>query len=431
MVGLDERLKGLRRAAALTAIVLAALFALWSALAPISSATVATGIVSPDTGRKTVQHLEGGIVERILVAEGDVVAEGQPLVVLVDAKARASHQTQLHRRAELLLQIARLKALAGEAGEPDFSGLAEELGDPSLAAFAENERALFVSRKATLAAKTGTIRDDLRSLDAAVQSFTAQLAATAEELRLIREERETKSYLLTQGLTTKPVVLALDRRRTQIEAQIAQLESQRLAQRSAIEQKRKAIEGELSAFHNEVAGELSKAETDLAAVIQQIGASADAIRRMDVRAPEAGTVVSLRLRTPGAVLAPGAPIADLVPVSGATILDVRVKPNDIARVHAGQPAQVMLTAYSAREVPFLPAVVKTVSADAVTDPNTREIYYKAELRIDRDAIARLAPQVALVAGMPVEGYIAHHQRTLVEWLLEPVVRSFRRGGVEY
>jgi len=361
-----------------------------------------------------------------------VVAEGQPLVVLVDAKARASHQTQLRRRAELLIQIARLRASAAAAGEPDFSRLADELAqDASLAVFAENERALFLSRQATLAAKTGTIRDDLRSLDAAVQSFTAQLGAASEELRLIREERETKSYLLTQGLTIKPVVLALDRRRTQIEAQIAQLESQRLAQRSAIEQKRKAIEGELSAFRNEIAGDLSKAETDLAAVIQQIGASADAIRRMDVRAPEAGTVVSLRLRTPGAVLAPGAPIADLVPVSGATILDVRVKPNDIARVHAGQPAQVMLTAYSAREVPFLPAVVKTVSADAVTDPSSREIYYKAELRIDRDAIARLAPQVALVPGMPVEGYIAHHERTLVEWLLEPVVRSFRRGGLEY
>jgi len=430
--GLDEKLGGLKRTALATVAGLAVIFAAWSAIAPLSSATITTGIVSPDSGRKTVQHLEGGIVEKILVNEGDKVAAGQPLVVLVDARARANYETHLRRRAELRAQTARLRALLEGALEPDFTAVSDDLlRDPALAPTLENELGLFHSKRAALAAKIGTIRDDLGSLQHGVAALTSEIGFAREELGLTFEDLQTKRVLLAKGLTTKPALLALDRHRTEVEAKIADLDAKRNAQQATIEQKKKARSGEEANFRNEIADALAKAAAELAAVDQQVAAASDAIRREDVCAPEAGTVVSLKVRTPGAALPPGGTIADLIPADDKPVLEVRVKPDDISRVHSGMDAQVMFTAYSPREVPLLPAVVSTVSVDAVTDPATREVYYKAELRMNEAEMRKLAPRVKLVAGMQVEAFVENHKRTLLEWLMEPVQRSFRRGGREY
>lgn len=429
---LDIKLGSPKRAALLVGAAFLALIAGWCYLAPLSSATIATGIVSPDSGRKTVQHLEGGIVERILVAEGDAVAEGQPIAILIDIKAKSVQESQARRRNELLAQLARLDALAQVKDAPDFSIVQRAMAsDSALAAFVANEGALFFSRRAAFNAKIGALQNEIRSLQAVLASADEQLSSSREELALVHDELKTKQELLDKGLTTRPVMQALDRRRTQIDAQLAQMSGQFDGQRSTIAQKKEMLNGEIAAYRSEIADQAAKASTELAAIEQQLVASNDALRRMEVKAPEAGTVVSLKVRTPGAVLAAGAPIADLVPLNGGVVLEVRVKPSDIARVLPGQTAQVSLTAYSQREVPYLEATVKTVSADAITDPASHEIYYKAELRIDPQAASKLSPNVTLVSGMPVETYISHHQRTLAAWLYEPIERTFKRGAREY
>jgi HlyD family type I secretion membrane fusion protein len=428
---LGSKLKG-PKIAAVTAVALfgAGLLA-WSSLAPLSSATVAAGIVSPDSGRMTVQHLEGGIVDKILVTEGEKVSEGQLIAILVDSKVRSTRDGQTRRRNELLTQRARLDALATNADKPDFSRIRTDASDTTMAAFVENESALFQSRRAAFLSKIRALKQEGMALDSASNSSDSQLNSAREELDLLKQELQTKADLYAKGLTTKPIVQALDRRRTQIEAQIAQLEGQHESQASTMAQKKSNIDAEIAAFRNEIAEQAAKNSTELASLESALSASDDAVRRMEVRAPEAGTIVSLKVRTPGAVIAPGAAIADFVPSVGGAVLDVRVKPADISRVQPGQNAQVTLTAYSQREVPMLPASVKTVGADAITDPATREIYYKVELRIDDTQAKRLAPSAALVAGMPVETYISHHERTLFSWLAEPVVRTFHRAAREY
>lgn len=428
---LGSKLKGPKTAAVVAVALFGAAMLTWSSLAPLSSATVAGGIVSPDSGRMTVQHMEGGIVDKILVAEGEKVAEGQLLAVLVDAKARSTRDSQTRRRYELMAQRARLDALATNADAPDFSAIPTQASDAAMATFVANETALFQSRRAAFLSKIRALKADQKAINSASIASDAQLKSAHEELDLLKQELQTKSDLFEKGLTTKPIVQALDRRRTQIEAQIAMLEGQHDGQASAMAQKGSTIDAEIAAFRNEIAEQAAKNSTELAAVESQLSASDDTVRRLEVRAPEAGTIVSLKVRTPGAVIAPGAAIADFVPSVGGAVLDVRVKPSDISRVAPGQNAQVTLTAYSQREVPMLPAIVKTVGADAITDQATHEIYYKVELRIDDVEAKKLAPNAALVAGMPVETYISHHERTLFSWLAEPVVRTFHRAGREY
>lgn len=429
---LTAKLGAPKRLAVKATLAFAALFGAWSVLAPMSSATVATGMVSPDTGRKTIQHLEGGIIEKLLVNEGDTVDADQVIAILADSKARAAHDGQVRRRAELTAQLARLKALANLDETPDFSALSSAVADdPSFSAFVTNETALFKSRLASFNAKLGGLREEMRAIAATIGALDKQIESAKQQYALVNEQYKTKSELLTKGLTTKPIVLSLQSQLAQLDGQIAQYQGQKSAQEHALEQKKSNFENEAAAFRNEIADQAGKASTERSAIDAQLSASSDAVRRMEVRSPERGTIVSLKTRTPGAVIPPGGAIADLVPADKGAVIEVRVKPADIVRVEPGQQAQVMLTAYSQREMPTLPAKVQVVSADKVEDPATHEIYYKTELKLDADQVSKLAPNTRLVAGMPVEAYISHHERTLAQWLYEPVSRSFHRAAREY
>lgn len=429
---LTAKLAGPKRLAIRSTLCFAALFGAWSVLAPLSSATVANGMVSPDTGRKTIQHLEGGIVEKLLVNEGDTVEANQVIAILDDSRARAAHDGQAHRRAELTAQLARLKALADVSDEPDFSSLKDMIAkDPSLVDFVNNERALFKSRRASFNAKMNGLQEEMRAMGATIAAFDRQIEASRQEYGLVKDQYQTKSDLLAKGLTTKPIVLNLESRLAQLDGQIAQFEGQKSAQEHALAQKKSNFENEIAAFRNEIADQAGKASTELSSTESQLSATTDAVRRMEVRSPERGTIVSLKTRTPGAVIQPGGAIADLVPADKGAVIEVRVKPADIVRVEPGQTAQVMLTAYSQREMPTLPAKVEMVSADKMEDPATHEIYYKTELKLDAEQLSKLAPNSRLVAGMPVEAYISHHERTLAQWLFEPVARSFHRAAREY
>ena len=197
---------------------------------------------------------------------------------------------------------------------------------------------MFRSRRVAFNSKINALQNEIRSLQSVVSTSDVQLASLREELALVHDELKIKQDLLQMGLTTRPVMQALDRRRTQIEAQLAQMSGQFDGQRATIKQKKEALTGEIASFRNEIADQDAKASTELAGIEQQLTASDDAVRRMEVKAPDAGTVVSLKVRTPGAVLSPGAAIADLVPLNGGAVLDVRVKPNDISSAaRSGSP----------------------------------------------------------------------------------------------
>lgn len=431
MSDLHTKLRGPRTLALVAGLGSITMLGAWSALAPLASATMAPGIVSPDSGRQTVQHLEGGILDRLLVAEGDTVAAGQPIAVLVDARAKATYDSQIHRRTELAAARIRLKALAA-GGPADFAPLADDVArDPSLGAVLANETELLRTRRSGYKAKVEGLSEQIRKSEAVIAAFRRQTDATEVERVTVSKQLDDARYLLAKGLTTRPRVLALEARMAQIDAQRASLDGQVAASASDIQRTRTALSEEESTFRQQIGEDLAKTDAEAATVANQIAAGADAIGRQQVKAPEAGTVVSLKVRTPGAVVAQGGAIADILPTDGALVFEVRVRPVDIAHVAAGQTARVTVTAFSPKEVPVLPGHVRKVGADAVQDPVTREFYYRAEVAIDRDEVARLAPRAKLQAGMPVQAFIEDHPRTLLTWLAEPLMRGFSKAGLEY
>jgi HlyD family secretion protein/epimerase transport system membrane fusion protein len=380
-------------------------------------------VLSPDGSRKTIQHLEGGIIAEIMVKDGDVVGPGAPLVTLEDTQARAIYDVLLGQYHALRAVQARLTAEQLESDDITFPEDLLASDDPEVQNIVAMQRQLFVARheahesgKRVLAQRIRQIRDQIRGLD-------AQLASTVKRLEIVTEELGAKEFLFSKDLLPKPQLLEVRRAQADIEGDRGEY-SASIAQS---EQQIGETELELFAKDAERAQEIDRVRGELAKVKEQLGASKDTLGRTIIAAPVSGTVVNLAFKTPGGVIQPGEPILDIVPADDDLLIDARVAPIDIDVVHAGLHAQVHLSAYSQRRLPRIDGIVRSVSADSLRDEKTGMSYYLARVEVDRENLAHLGSNIQLVAGMPAEVLIVTEQRTLLGYLSQPFRDMFRRA----
>ena len=399
----------------------------WSSLAPLSSAAVAEGVIRVESHRKTVQHLEGGIVREILVGEGQEVAAGQALIRL-DATQTSTTVAVLRDQMDAFMALeARLIA---ERDGTDVIAFDEELksrsSDPKVASILDGQERIFNSRRRSLTDQAGILAQRVEQLGAEIDGHKAQLASADEQIRLTGEEIATVNDLLDRGLERKPRLLALQRQRSY-------LEGLRGEQHGAIAKAEQAI-GEaklqsadlLNKRSSEVALELREVQSRLLEIREKLSLADDINKRMEVVAPVSGQVVDLKVHTLGGVIHAGEALMDIVPQSDELVVEARVRPTDVESVHVGQPAQVALTAYKQRTTPRLDGTLVTLSADALTDEVRHTTYYSAEIRIDPTELLKLEA-VQLYPGMPAEVMIVTGERTLLQYLIQPVLDSFHRA----
>jgi HlyD family secretion protein len=409
-------------------ILLVGAFGGWGATAPLAGGAVANGVISPDGSRRTIQHLEGGIIAEILVRDSDTVAAGAPLLVLEDTQARANHDVLQSQYWQLSATQARLVAEQLGRDKIEFPHELQAASNiAEVSEFLDAQRQLFATRREALASRKRVLDQRIRQTRDQIRGLQAQLASALQRIEITEDELKAKEYLLAQSLIAKPPVLALRRTRAEIEgsggeyrASIAQAEEQ-IGQ----------TEMELIALDavraDEIAGELDKVRGELGKVREPLTASEDKLKRTIVTAPVSGTIVDLHFKTRGGVIRPGDPILDIVPVEEELLIDARVAPTDIDVVYPGLPAQVHLTPYSKRRLPQIEGKVRSVSADSLRDERTGTSYYLARVEVDRDQLRRLDKDVQLVPGMPAEVMIVTEERTLLEYLLQPFLDVFRRG----
>jgi len=402
-------------------------FGAWAALAPLSSAAVAPGVIVADSHRKTVQHLEGGIVAEILVRDGDRVTAGQPLMRLDDLETRSTVALLEGQLWSLLAQEARLSA--ERDGLPAIvlpARLAAKLGDPAVAEIAAGQERIFASRRASLDGRAEVTRQRIAQLEAQIAGLEAQRTAGQRQLSLIREESAAVAEMVAKGLERKPRLLALMRQTADLEGLQGDLANRIAQAREGIAQAELEILGLRADRQSEVAAELREVQTRRAEAEEKLAAAQVRQGRRDVTAPEAGTVLNLRAFAPGAVVAPGAALLDLVPQDDRLVVEARVSPTDIDVVHAGLPAKVVLSAFKSRTTPQLDGTVLRVSADALTDERTGQTYYSARVAVDAAQLGALK-EVRLQPGMPAETLIVTGERTLLTYLMQPVEDSFRKA----
>jgi len=400
-------------------------FGVWASFAPLSGGAVAQGVVSPNTSRRTVQHLEGGIVREIKVHDGDVVREGQPLVVLEPVQPRSTYESLLAQRQALLARRARLDAEKDGRSTLEFSP--ELYGSGKLLPQAETQRAMFEARSAAHQARRNVMQQKIRQLNEQIGGFKAQLENLATQLSFIHEEMAAKQKLVDQGLLPRPEALRLRRSESELAARRAEFETEiRKATQQVGETNLEMLSIDAGRLDEITAG-LDKVNSEMTELDERLRASEDVLNRTTIVAPVSGSVINLRFKTVGGVVQRGDTVLEIVPNDDALIVEAKVSPNDIRLVHVGQMANIHLAAYSVRTTPRIRGTVRSASADRVTDGRGDQSYFMARVEIDRKDLEEHAPGLTVVPGMSADVIFVTEKRTLLDYLLSPVLDVLRRG----
>jgi len=401
----------------------------WMSIAPLSSAAVATGVVSPDGSRKAIQHLEGGIIRDILVKDGDTVTRGQPLIRLEDLQAKAQFDAIHGQLLRLRAIKVRTEALIADAPNVGFPPQILELADKDaeLRSFVNAQVDLFQTRRTAHKARRELLERQLQQIKEQQVGLAGELKGNKEQLALVEDELQGLETLYKDGNALKSRVMQLRRARAEIESKVSSASAALASSEQKIGELRVSLASADTEYRDKLSDEHMRINTEIAQIEERIGASRDVLSRTEIRAPTNGTIVGLRFKTRGGVVKPGDVLLELVPSNDELIIDARVNPLDINHVRVGQRAQVHLLPFQQRHMPIIEGNVIAVSADAITDQRTGESYFEAKIVIPRDHLVEVAPGVELQPGMPADVMIVTGERSAFRYMIEPIERSFRRS----
>jgi HlyD family type I secretion membrane fusion protein len=404
-------------------------FLSWATLAPLAEAAIAPGQIRVEGMRRTIQHLEGGVIREILVRDGSRVTAGQVVIRLDDVQSGAGLDGQLAQRFALRAHIARVDSELANASEIAFPE--DLLRDPDIRAVdaIAGQRALFAMRRAAQSSQLGVLEARLRQSESALRSVEALLAGTRRQLDLVRQEEAMRRGLVSQGLSRLPDLLAVQRTMASLEAAIVDYVAQLSRTEASISESQGQIRSMMDQRMQDLSQERRELTLQLAASDERMRVITDVAARREIVAPESGVISNLRVFTVGGVARPGEPLMDLVPDQDRLVAEVMVQTMDIDVVVPGLRAEIRLPAFKQRLVPFLHGHVTFVDADATQDQQSRIAFYRAQIVIEPGQLAAL-PGVALTPGMPVEAHIQIGQRTFWTYLTQPIRDSLSRAFTE-
>jgi HlyD family secretion protein len=401
-------------------------FVAWSVMAPLSEAAIAPGQIKVEGQRRTIQHLEGGIVREILARDGDVVHRGQPLLRLDDVQSGSTLESLRGQYWAYLAQVARLNAELGRAETIAYPEVLRTAEGARAAEAMTNQQTLFEARRAALVAQIQVQQARIDQQQAVINGAEGQIRASTIQLGLIRREEEITRGLVQQGLQRLPQLLALQRNAAALEGTGIDLRGQIERARAGIAEARNTMRQIEDTRLQDAGTEMRDLAPRLADVEERMRAAEDVSSRREILAPEDGTIMGSRFFTIGAVVRAGDPVMELVPAQDRLVAEVNVAPSDIDVVHVGLLAEVRLPAFKQRLVPYLHGHVIFVANDVTYDERSRTSYYRAQISIDRAQLDRLE-NVTLVPGMPVETMVQTGSRSFLRYMIQPILDSFHRA----
>jgi len=401
----------------------------WAAFAPLNAAAIASGEIVLSSDRKTVQHLEGGLITNIYVKEGEAVEKGQPLIAVQDLAEQARIQALTLELVNSNALIARLSAERDLSNQPEFSNIANalEIDHETVTEFTHMHNGIF-----------NNLRDSIKSLEELsasrkiqiqreIEGLNAQLIAKRREAFLVKEELENKKILLEKGIATEVEVNALSRTEAVLDGEVGSL----VSSIAKLEQSVLDQDVEIVKAKNERAStmfkELHQALVTSENLKQELVTLRDKRNRSIIRSPVKGLVLGKQVHTIGAVISPGTPLMDIIPQDDDLIIEAKVNPTDIDLVSQGMKAKVQLSAFKAKKVDKLDARVETVSGDLLIDEATGEKYFLTRLRVSDDILATLPNDIDLTPGMPSDVFLIAGERTVANYLLSPILDSLYRS----
>lgn len=399
----------------------------WSFFGTIQGAVVAPGKIKIENERKIVQHLEGGIVDEILVHEGQEVVAGEPLIVLQSVQTDAN--ASMIRKELAALEAQRLRYMAEKDGKKEivWSEELKELADntQSLDVLA-NEEKIFLTRMQTMETQVSLLNTQIAQTRAQVAGFDDQIRAENQIIAALQDELGSKRKLHKERYLDKTQILGLERdlaghqgTRGKLRQQIAELK-QRTAE---LNLRITELKGR---FVEEATKNLGDIENRLLQARERLRPLEDAAQRLQIKAPVGGRVVDLKVHSKGSVVRSGETLMDIVPHDNPLIVETQVPINKITEVYMGQKAMVQLDAFDTRMVPQMPGRVSYISADSIQpEGGYGEPYFLCHVQVDEDALQE--ERLYMSPGMPATVYITTTERTIVYYMFEPYIKSWQRS----
>ncbi len=399
----------------------------WGATANINGAVIAQGQIVVDGSSKKVQHPSGGIIAKIAVKNGDLVAAGDVLIQLDATQTRASLGVITAELTELIARRARHAAERNQAKDITFP-VDFLSSSPDAVKIAAGERRLFNANMSITKSRKAQLAERIGQLDEEIAGVIKQSEAKAREHALVARELARLRYMYERKLTPVTRVLAMERDEVRIAGEHARLFStvaSAKGQRTEIKIQILAIDQDA---RSKAQGLLRDTEAQISRLNEQKTAAVDELRRVVIRAPRAGIVHNLAVHMIGGVVAPGDALLVIVPTAARLAIDTRIAPSDIDQLHIGHDAILQFSAFNQRTTPELAGRVTRIGADLTADPRSNDIFYSVRIEADDEALTQL-DGLALVPGMPVEAYIQTGGRTALSYFFKPIsdqlTRAFR------
>ncbi len=402
----------------------------WASATEFAGAVIASGSVVVDSNIKKVQHLTGGIVGELRVHDGDRVSAGDVVMRLDDTITRANLAIVKKGLDELVGRKARLESERDGRQTLKFPDeMLARKGDPEVAHVMESESKLFELRRSARQGQKAQFRERIDQLQEEARGLVAQQAAKDQELGLIGRELAGVKELWAKNLIQLTRLTALEREQARLQGERGQLIA------GAAQIKGKIAETELQIIQldqdlsSDVAKETREIEAKIGEFVERKVTAEDQLKRIEIRAPQDGTVFQLAVHTVGGVVAPGDTIMLIVPNADKLIVEAKVNPQDIDQLQLGQKAMLRFSAFNQRTTPEIAGAVARISADTTTEQRTGQSYYLVRVAMPPQEVARLG-EVKLLPGMPVEAFIQTGERTVLSYLVKPLHDQFMRAFKE-
>lgn len=415
----------------LAAIVLGVgVFGTWAALAPLDAAVVAHGTLVVESKRKTVQHLEGGIIRELLVRDGQSVTEGQPVIRLDPTRAQANVAVAQGQLDAAMALDGRLSAERDKAKDISFAPeLLARSSDPQVKQLIDVQRRQFLERRLSLENQIAINDQRIEQLRAQIQGFRVLEQSKLEQIQLYEGQLVGLRDLEKKGFFPKSRLLEMER-------DLARIKGDRGNDVQSIARSEMAIgETKLQTaqlrqkFTEDVLAQLRDTQNQIADLRQRVVAAQDVLSRLDILAPQSGVVQNMKITTPGGVVQPGQALMEIVPVDDRLIVEAQVTPNDIEAIHLGQAAELRFSTLNARRTPALDAKVITATPDRLVDERSGAPYFMIKLEVVPGQEDRLG-DLKLQAGLPVDAMVKVAPRSALEYMVQPLTEHIFRALTE-
>lgn len=413
---------GLIRVATLTISAVITAFIIWASITEVEEVAVASGEVVPSGQVQTIQHLEGGIIREIKIADGDFVEQGQTLIRLDPTAVISELEQSRARRVALALKAERLRAY-GLGVDPGFSRIPDSEKYPELIS---DQEAIYESQMAARANRREVIIKQIEQRKADIALYDEREKNLKRNARLLKEELGMRQELLDKGLTSKIVVLDLRRELNRARGDITKVQGERLRTVESLNESQERLNELETDLRENALTEMGGVTSELAQVRESIAKMRDRVRRLEVTAPVRGIVKGLKTHTVGGVIPPGGIVLEIVPLEKELIVEARITTRDVGHVRVGHPVRVKVVTYDYARYGGITGELKDISASTFLDEQG-DPYYKGIISMDRAYVGFDPERNRVLPGMTVQADINTGKKTLLQYLLKPVYTSMNQA----